>query len=251
MFRKALGISAVCLSLITGFTGQAFSEEETCPYSLTASTAINSDYMWRGFRLYRGVSVQPSINGTYDTGDYGKLGGNIWSHISAEQEPKDEKFTEIDYTINYSYDVSMLTLSVGNVWYTYPTDNTHSIKKSAEVYASVTTNEEAGLPIIPVFSVYHDYQAVDWVYYELGFSYPYENSALGEGFNMTPYITFGFASNAEKAYDKNGFEQMTFGTSFNLKLGVIDVIPSVNYTKAFDDAAQSNFWAGTTFSYTF
>jgi hypothetical protein len=248
-----LGVSLIAGTVIaeeqqkTAAAAAESEAEETGPFSATASVGFMSDYMWRGFKLYEGLSIQPSVDLSYDTGDFGTFSGNIWSALPGETQGHDKKFEEIDYTLAYEYSLDPVTFSIGHIFYTYPNDNTHLQTASREFYFGVSVDTIAA----PTFTVYEDYDTFDNQYYELGFSHEITSEALGEGFNMTPYATFGFASNAEKVYADNGLVQVTVGTSFNLKLGCIDVIPSLNYTFKVDDLTVNEFWAGVNFGYTY
>ena len=222
-------------------------EQEENPLALTLSTAFMTDYMWRGFDLYDGSSIQPEVEASYSLGEYGAITGDVWAHLPAEGDRQDEKFSEVDYTLEYGITFEPFELAVGHYWYSYPTDNTNSMKRTAEYYATAALLDT---PLNPTLGFYQDYDEYDNQYYELGFSHTIECPALlGEGFNMTPYATFGFASNSEKVYADDGLVHITVGASFNLKLGDIDVIPSINYTFEDDDALRNQFWSGVAFSY--
>lgn len=238
--------------LFTGLTSPVYAEDSS---SLTgaASVSLASDYMWRGFNLYDGSSVQPSVSADYDTG-YGKVGGNVWAHLSAEGGTTGiEKFTEVDYTLAYTNSYDAFTFKVGHIWYTFPKDS-DNIDDSAEVFATVVIDDAAlGCPfaLTPTLSVYHDYDLVDGQYYELGISHTLSTDALGKGFSITPYAAFGFASDQTPLYAEDGFVQSTFGVSTTLNWGDITVTPSANFTAEADDNLNNEFWYGMNFGYSF
>jgi hypothetical protein len=249
MFKKFFCVSAL---LTTMFITNATAEEEAGPWSVDADVGFYTDYMWRGFNLFEGTSIQPSLTASYAT-DIGTFSGNLWMHIPAEPGSRDDKFTEIDETLSYSYTWDKVTLDVGAIWYTYP-DNSDDLDTSAEFYGSIAYDDSEWntiLPLSPSFTAYHDYMEFDNQYYEIGLSHEFLVPALGDGFNITPYVAFGFASNAEKAYASNGFVQATYGASFNATLGDITVSPSLNVTNEADDNAVNQFWVGTSFLYSF
>jgi hypothetical protein len=226
---------------------------ETSAFNASASVSFNSDYMWRGFNLYDGSSIQPSISVDYDTG-YGTVGGNVWSHLSAEGGTTNiDKFTEIDYTLTYALALDPIAVKVGHLWYTYPKDS-DNLENTAEIFASVVIDDEAlgsPFPLSPTLSAYHDYDLVDGQYYELGISHTFEPKGLGDGFNFTPYAAFGFAEDQTPVYAANGFVQSTFGVSTSLSMGDVAVTPSLNYTAEADENLKNEFWFGMTFGYTF
>ena len=224
----------------------AYSEDNK---ALTFDTSVGffSDYMFRGFNLYDGASIQPSLKMNYDMEDAGVFHASLWMHLPGETQNRPEKFSELDATITYDYTVDDITFSLGHVWYTYPNETDAGIPESAEFFASVAFDTT----LSPVISAYHDYREFDAQYYEALLSHRIECASLGEGFNLTPYVSFGFASNAEKVYQDNGLVQITTGLSTEAPLGDITVIPTINYTFESDKLATNEFWVGTTFSYSF
>ncbi len=248
MFNKIVAAAAITVAMVTSVAQFAIAEDttETKAFSLTTATDIYTAYMFRGFRVYDGTSIQPSVNAAYDTGEFGSFGGNVWAHFPGESDKQDQKFTEIDYTLSWSKTFEPVTFTAGYVWYTYPHDNTGTAVKTSEIFMSASLDTFLN----PTFSFFQDDDAFTAQYYQLGFSHTIEWDCLGDGFNTTPYINFGFASNAKDVvYDDNGLEHITFGTSFDLKLGDIRVVPSLNYTRGIDDLTTSTFWAGVGFSY--
>ena len=254
--RRILFSLVVLLNTSLAIAEEATTEattEATKPWSVDLTTSFFSDYMWRGFNLYDGASIQPSFTGTYDTG-YGEISGNLWLHLSAEGDRQAEKFFEMDETISYAYDFDPLKVTIGHVWYTYP-DSDDQIVDSAEVFASLAFDDSKlneFFSLAPKLTVYQDYRVTDSQYYGLGFSHAFESAALGEGFNITPYVELGFASNAEKVYsDSGGLVQVSYSVSSTLNLGDIEVIPCLNYTSKVDDATTNEFWFGAGLNYSF
>ena len=247
--RKFAVTIAIMFSLQSAVS---WADGESKPWSVNAATAVFSDYMFRGFNLYDGTSIQPSVGAKYDTG-MGTVGGSLWMHLSGEGDRQEEKFTELDETLTYSVAFGPATVQVGNVWYTYP-DDTDAIKDSAEVFGVLSVDDSefnSVFTLTPTLSVYHDYREYDAQYYELGISHPLTPKWLGEGFNVTPFAAFGFASNAEKVYNDNGLVQITWGLSSTVPLGIFSLTPSVNYTHKIDDATVNELWFGTTLAVSF
>lgn len=236
--RLIIGLTALILVATSAVA------EEQKMWSVDSSAAFYSDYMFRGFRLYDGLSLQPSVTGNLKS-DYGTLSANLWMHVSGDSGSDKSKFTELDETIRYTYSIDPVTFTLGNVWYTYP-DKDDDIKDSAEVFASAAL----ALPLNPVFSVYHDYDLYDAQYYELGLSHTF-SELLGNGATLSPFVAFGFGSNAEKVYKDDGLEQVTFGSTMTIPVGALSVVPSVNYTAKVDDATVNQLWLGTSLNYSF
>lgn len=251
MFKKGLliGAALICFSAESAVAD----EEASKPLTLDTTVGVVSDYMFRGFNLYDGTAIQPAATLTYDTGA-GKVAGNLWMHLSAEGDRQAEKFTEIDGTVSYQIELAPATLKVGHIWYTFP-DNSDAIVDSAEFFANVVFDDSEFNPLFsvtPSFTVYEDYRAVDGQDDELSFSHLFEPEALGKGFNATPYVTFGFATNSDKVYDDDsGLMQVTYGVSSELALGDFSVVPSLNYTSKVDDATVNEFWFAGNLNYSF
>ncbi len=216
--------------------------EEGGPVSFDLSSDFLTDYIFRGQNLFDGTSIQPSGTGAFSLGEAGSLSANIWAHLSAEggSRSKEEKFTEIDYTLGYEVSLGMIGLGVGHIWYTFP-DGGDAIANTEEFYASIAVDTV----LSPSLTVYKDYDEFDSVYYALGFGHDIECEKLGEGFAVSPSLTFGFASNADKVYaDNSGLMHVTAGLGMEFPLGVFTVSPSFNYNFEVDDSTSNEFFVG-------
>lgn len=241
------GVAALGLALVCAGPLQA----EDKALSVETTVDVNSAYMFRGFNLYDGLSVQPSVVATYAT-DYGTIGGSLWMHLSGDGDRNAEKFTELDESIWYGNNIGPVSFEVGAVWYTYPNDD-DNIDNTGEFFANFSYDDSSWNPIAlnPTFSIYHDWDQFDAQYYELGISHELSISALGDGFAITPYAAFGFSGNGDKVYQEDGLVQITYGASMALKLGDVSVTPSLNYTHGVADGLDNQLWAGASFGYGF
>jgi hypothetical protein len=247
--RKAFTkVAVVALAACCGFGTNVIADDKS-PLSGSAAVAFNSDYMFRGFQNYDGTSIQPTGTVNYDTG-MGTLSGSVWAHISAESNQQQDKLTEVDYTATYTFALENTTLKLGHIWYTYPEDRDGVFVDTKEFYGTVAFNDAEWNPLIslnPSLTVYNDYDFLNGgQYYELSFSHLFEFGAGDKAWNLTPYVTFGFASNSEKIYANNGLVQTTLGASTTIPWGELTVTPSVNYTAESDDNTRNEFWFGTT-----
>ncbi len=243
----------IILSIFSVFSSSALVADNGSPVSTSLSVGMYSDYMWRGFNLFEGASLQPSVTVNYDTGA-GILSGNLWAHISAEEDSSSaERFLETDETLSYTIDFSPFTLKLGHIWYTYP-DSDDDIEDTAEVFGTVVWDDSkfnSIFPLTPSLSLYYDYDVYDAYYYELSLSHAFTAPSLGEGFNFTPFAAIGFGKDSEKVYADDGLVQATYGVSMNMNLGDVSVVPSFNYTQKQDDRTVDEFWFGTSLTYTF
>jgi hypothetical protein len=213
--------------------------------SVSVSSGFYTDYMWRGFNLYEGSSIQPSIDVSYEIKGVGTLGANLWSHLSAEgSSQKEANFGEVDYTLSYTTPFKELELSFGHMWYTFPYEGGESIPDSAEFYGSLT------IPVMlnPSLSYYYDYDYYNYSYYELGLSHELK---VSDSFSIVPVANFGFAAGAEKVYANDGFVQTTFGVEMPVSLDSVSINPKLMYTRENDDVLESEFWAGFDVGYQF
>lgn len=238
--------------LVGAFSTELSAEDRKPSWAVDATAGLFSDYMWRGFNLYDGTSIQPALNVAYSSA-WGETTGNLWMHLSGENDNGPEKFTELDATISHAITFEPVTVKVGAVWYTYPDDD-DNIDNTGEFFGSVSLDDgeyNSLITLSPTLSVYHDYDEYDAQYYELGLSHKFESDTMGKGFAFTPYVAVGFASNAEKYYADNGIVQATYGVAFEANVGDVVVAPSINRTSELDDNAKSEFWFGTNFTYSF
>lgn len=249
--KKLVLLSVASLSALVSPLA-ASAEDGASPLTVSSSIGFYTDYMFRGTNLYEGTSIQPAITVTYDTG-MGQLSGGLWMHLSGESDRQEDKYTELDETLAYQFSVDALTFKFGHLWYTYP-DSDDNIDDTAEFFAAMVINDADINPILsltPTFSVYRDYDLYDATYYELGLSHTFAIESLGSGFNIAPFVAFGFASDAEKLYANDGLVQTTFGVNFTATLGDVQVVPSINVTRESDDNAVNEFWVGTSLIYNF
>ncbi len=273
----ALGVSLSCASLVSAQEDEGRSKfinpasvegAAESAWSFSARSNFLSAYLYRGIEIYSGASIQPSFGSFYNMGEFGTIGASLWMHISGESNSRpisffDESgnfietqqrpsFFELDPTISYDWTYDIVTLSAGHIWYTDPGSGQNiktfvngdlafaaeTAPDSAEFYGGISLD----LPGEPQFTVYHDYRALDYQYYGLSFRHRFETPALGEDFNLTPFVLFGFASNANDdklIYNGNGLEHINIGISTTAKLGIFQVRPNLTYIFAVDNADES------------
>ncbi len=231
--------------LLTGLLSVAGMAHADSALTTDFRLGLFSDYLWRGFNLYDGTSIQPSIASSLAVGP-GTLTGSVWGHLSGEGSDgaSVENFTEVDYTLSYSIPVGSATFTAGHLWYTYP-DSDDNIDNTAEVFGSIALAE---LPLSPVVSVFHDYDLYDATYIELGLSHVFD---VGSESSLTPYVAFGFGAHADKYYAEDGLVQTTVGANLQIPVDSVSVIPGVHYTFESDANATDELWFGTTVSYVF
>lgn len=238
-------ITIFILSSIFLLNSPLQAEEQSPAFTVDTSAAIFNSYMFRGFRLYDGTSIQPSITAGYDTG-WGVLSGNLWMHLTGDSDAvASERFTELDETIKFEKEIGSFVFAVGNAWYTYSdySDGTN-IPDSAEVFGSIVYDSI----LSPTFSYYHDWREYDSDYFEIGFSHEFSELDSSET-TLIPFVAFGLGANGEKVYADNGLEQITTGFSLNMGVGDVSIAPNVNYSFKIDDNTVNQLWFGITAGY--
>ncbi len=117
--------------------------------TVSGATAVNSQYIWRGFRLDDDMVLQPSMT----ISAFG-FSANVWGNFDLQG---DDPFSsdEVDSTISYAYTLeeieglSPITLSAGHIYYSFSGTDTYS----REYFLGVTY----GSFLTPSLTYYHDY----------------------------------------------------------------------------------------------
>jgi len=239
----------LCISLLSllvlGLPTYGFAaDDEARSWGVFTSAGVYSDYIFRGKNVYDGASLQPSVTGYIETGDFGAFSANVWAHVPVETNEPPEKFTEVDYTLSYDlYVADIVTLSGGLIFFTFP-DGEGRIADTEEFFVGASVNTLLN----PSFTFYNDFDEGEYQYYTLGFSEPIEvPGEMFEGMEFTPYVKFAFATNADDGpilYFDDGFVHTDLGVSMDFDWGPLFVSPNFNMTLENDDAASNEFWFG-------
>ena len=238
-------VFTLALLAFLGLATYVAAEEVEKPWEVNLQADLFSAYMFRGQNLYDGASLQPLVAGSYEFEELGSVGGYVWSHLSVDKSRSaEERFTEVDYNLNYALSFEPVTAEVGLLWYTYP-DGDDDIDSTQEWYIKLSLDTI----LSPTFTYFRDFDVYDANFYTLGFSHKLECDCLGEGFNVTPALTFFFASSAENVYEDDGLEAITLSFSSDMNLGEMAVVPSINYNFKIDETTANQFWFGLTFKY--
>ncbi len=243
-------INALLLGLTLSFTGMVCNaraevgQSEDRDLEVSVTLDLLSDYMWRGFNLYRGFSIQPQVEVGYSLGDLGAVKGLVWSHFSTQGDRNVDAFAEVDYTLAYEYGWEGGSIEAGHLWYSYPREG-DDIADTSEIYATVALD----LPLSPSVSWYRDYKEFDSNYFELALSHDFETTLLDTECVVTPGVEVGFGHNAEKYYAKDGLEQITYSVAVSFPVRELTLTPNVSYTDGIDQATVNRFWGGVNIAY--
>ncbi len=229
-WKKLLTVILV-IGILTGAGASVISIEagllDDSDVEVSADLAINSNYMWRGFKLDDDPVIQPGI--------YVSACGftaSIWGSFDIDADDSLNS-DEMDYCIDYTYSFDTVSLSIGHTYYDFPAGDC----ASKEFYLG------AGLDVFlsPALTWYHDYADEDsgggdgdYVVLDLSHSLP-----LGES-SVTCDLAGHIGYNNELFIAGNGGD---IGLSAGLTFPLTDKCsfsPNVNYSIPFGDLEDSD-----------
>jgi hypothetical protein len=224
---------------------------EESPFSVTATAAFMSKYVWRGQLLNDDYVMQPSAGV-----NYGNLSASWWGNVDMTEYHKDAggndnqwEFTEHDWTIGYANTlpgVELVKYSVGAIYYYFPslTDDGDTV----EVYAGLGLD----LPLSPTLTLYRDIDEGDCTYAAFSVSHSIEKL-----FELSSDIPVGMTASASmgwgnKAYNKfywgglddSALQDLTVSVGFPIPVKGWTLTPSINYVTLLDsDVREADTYA--------
>ena len=255
LVQKKLVISLlVVLSLMIpmlGSPGKALAITPTADFDVT----FNSKYVWRGQLLVDDWVAQPSVNV-----GVGGFTFNVWGNYELTDENENEKkFTEIDLTLDYTFNLGKFSIPVGVIHYLFPNTDANA---TTEVYAGVAYD----WIVSPSLTIYHDLdQAAGGSYINLAASYSYSIPGLPKSMSMGIDLGAGI-SYATEDYNKAYFGvdeaawtdwYASLGIPIGFHDGMFTITPAVTYTALVDSEIKdtteddSNTFFGVSFSASF
>ena len=233
---------------------EALAAEAERAWYFAIDATYNGKYIWRGQNLVDDHVFQPSV-----TVGYEGLSFNIWGNRdTTDVNNQGGNFTEIDYTVDYSWTWKGLDLSTGAIYYDFPHS---SAPETVEVYGAVAVDTL----LSPSFTLYWDVDEADGGYasFAIGHTFP-DVWQPAENVSMSVDLSgsVGFASanwnNFYYGVDKSAFTDALVSLGLPVQFGERwSLTPAVNFSQLLDDdirdtfSDQSNFWAGVTLSYSF
>ena len=166
---SGLVISAVMMTSAIGFVDAAegllqdpapvLSEggilADSFPLEITADIGLYSSYLWRGFSVNEGPTMQQGFNVATEYG----VSFGVWSSINLHNNSSDDQLgdtDEVDYWIDYSRDfedvgeLGTITGSAGWIYYAFTSNGL----RTQELYVSASAGE---LFLSPSVALYIDY----------------------------------------------------------------------------------------------
>jgi len=237
--------------MLTGLATGTSAEEK--PLSVSADLTVASKYVWRGLLLTDDPVLQPSV-----TLSHGKLSLNLWGNTDlTDVNGTPGEVNEFDYTLDYSFSVDQIDVSLGVIQYTFPHT---AFEPTTEIYGSAGLD----IPFSPKITVYYDTDEVGGVYGAVAAGYGIPIGEVSRGISPTLDLSgsVGYASaNWNKGYygvDSSGPVDLLLGASLSVPLDeTLTIAPFVNYSSVLDgdlrDAVskEDTFCFGATLSISF
>jgi hypothetical protein len=204
--------------------------------STSFDLAYCSKYVWRGMPVNSEPVLQPSLTVSHSSG----LSFNLWgSYDLTVNNGNKDRFTEIDYTLSYSWKPASTAYSAGILRYEFP--NT-AFAKTHEVYLSASFDA----PYAPVLAINYDFDQADGLYANFGVGSTCKlgidetakqvNLSAKLGMATGNYNKFYFAGHTEAA-----FTDIYLGASLPLTAGKVTVTPLVAYSSILDGGLRDAY----------
>ena len=226
-------LTSLLISVAALLTGSLRAEVDS---TLTADLAISSfpgrleasgeasflnHYVWRGIRVTDGAVMQPSLS--LGLGDFSF---NAWGNLDMDDVNGSKgRINEVDYTLDYSFQLKNLGLSLGLIEYTFP--NT-AVKSTTELYWSISADKIFS----PSFSVYKDIDESDGLYLSLGFGHGVALEWISSRLEFYGALGWGSSGNNSFYYGvgKSAATDVSFGVGMPFELfGKMTVSSRVGY----------------------
>jgi len=175
-------------------------------------TDFYSKYVWRGFNLCDEAVIQPSL-----TIGKAPVSLNIWGSLNGEDQARCH---ELDYTLDYAFQVGKLPANIGYIYYTFP--NLSAGDKTQEVYAGITAPGKYPLTL----KLFHDYDEGRGTYCELAGSFPIPAGKQA----LAASVALGYNNHQWRESSGLSHAQVTLSTEFKTSWAVL--APIVGYSAA-------------------
>lgn len=205
------------------------------PLNVDASVGLHSKYVWRGQIATPDPVLQPSL----DVGLMGLTVG-VWSNVDlTDVNHRKTSLLETDYTVGYAFDLPLVSLGAGFIYYDYPTSVATS---TSEIYVSA----EANVLLSPHAAIYYDVDQVKGTYVNVGGAYDY---GLAEGVALRLGADLGYGSKSYQmgyfGVDKAGATDLLISAGLPWKgLPFVTIEPHVSWSTLLSDAKTATKDAG-------
>ncbi|MCK5451585.1 MAG: hypothetical protein KAI70_07460 [Candidatus Omnitrophica bacterium] len=273
MFRKTEVIYKAILTLVLALficVGNGFAEEGFLPEKaewmpdISVSNDFCTKYIWRGQNL----GEEPVLQNDYSLSKYG-ITLDLWTSYTLNNDKSKDggrysEYTEVDYTIDYSFSpaellglmgsdsweyLEPLGVSIGYTYYTFPNVDWDSNGfDTHEVYVGASYD----CLLQPSFTWYWDVEDGKGSYYQAGIGHTFEfEQGISADLGMT------IAYNDEQWTTASGWSDMNFSGGVSIPvLTYFTVTPSVGYSVILDrdtygDAQTNEFYGGLSIGFAY
>ena len=224
---------AIALLLLSLFAFNAQAQDEEKAWSISLDQAIYDKYVWRGIQYNEEGVNQGSIDFSYDTGDMGVFGLNVWYNLDLDNENGlSGEFSEVDYTIYWEKSFGDFTLGAGHIYYDFSEVEAGSTR---EVYVSFSYDTI----LAPSLTVYYDYEDVDGFYVDFAIGHSFDLGVAGMTLDLGANIAWADDDMSDGYYGGEGAGFSNWGASVALNIPVGDmftITPSIAYYSLISDA---------------
>jgi uncharacterized protein (TIGR02001 family) len=132
---------------------------------VNADVSVLSNYVWRGQNLGEDGVIQPNLSIGFANG----LSLGVWANylIDDGRYSDNNMVSEVDYTVDYSFELGPVGMSAGWIFYDFPRtggSNTH------ELYLGASLD----IILAPSLTVYRDINDYDGTYVNVGIGHDFE-----------------------------------------------------------------------------
>ncbi len=193
------------------------------PGEVEVDVDVSNRYVWRGLILTDDPVLQPSM-----TVSRGGLSLNVWANTDlTDVNGTPGEINELDYTVDYSFEVGGVPISLGGIQYTFP--NT-GVDPTTELYVYFGFD----CPFSPGLALYYDVDEVGGLYgnFSLSRSIPL-NRVLERESEIEFSVGLGYAT--------SGWNEGYYGVS---ESGFVDFTAGVGFTVEADEGVSLGVNAG-------
>ena len=231
---------------------QAQEQQEEKAWSISLDQGIYDKYIWRGLQFNEEGVNQGAADLSYDLGDLGTFGANVWYNLDLDSENGTAgEFSEVDYTFYWEKSFDTLTIGAGHIYYDF---SEVKLGSTREIYVSAGLD----MTLSPTVTVYYDYVDVDGIYVDLSIGHSFD---LNDGISLDLGANLGWADDEMSAAyygsEDAGFANYSVSAAVNFALCEnVTVTPSVMYYGLLEDADDSaaeddDFVFGVNLNYSF
>ena len=222
--------------------------------SLYFESMVASKYMWRGLSIVNEAVHQPFVSAPYKGLSLGVWGNQALPNVNKHQS----RFTEFDYSIDYSWSWQKADFVVGFVNYRFPNEG---LDQNSEAYASVGLQ----LPLRPKIKMYRELRTAWGTYVKLSLGHTFEalwkpTPRTSMGVDLSGHLGWGSRRHNRAQYGvrRPAFTDTQTSLGVPVKLGKTwSLTPAVHLSRILDNRLrrsvdrETNWWASITLSASF